>query len=291
MKVIGFLNSAAKAPTFNKYVRALHAGLKESGYTDGKNVKIEFKWADGDYKELDKLAARLVEQHVDLIVATGGTLSAHAAMKATKDIPILFVSGSDPDKAGLLKHNNATGVHVSTTESVSKRAALLRELAPKAGKVAVLLRPGAHVYEREKEEATKEGLIVVEAHDEADLDKAFADAVNKGAGALLVCANPYFTSRHKKIVALAKQHNLPAAYPFREYADDGGLMSFGPSLSDAYRQIGEYAGMILKGIRPHALHVHKAKDTHFELVVNRKTAKALNLVVPKGWDKQGAKLV
>jgi putative ABC transport system substrate-binding protein len=291
MKVIGFLNSAAKAPTFNKYVRALHQGLKEGGYADGKNVKIEFKWADGDYTELDKLAVDLVSRHVDLIVATGGTVSAHAAMKATRTIPILFVSGSDPDKAGLLKHNNATGIHVFTTESVSKRVALLRQLAPKAGKVAVLLRPGTHVFDREKEEAKKEGLIVVLAHDEGEIDKAFAEAVDKGSDALLVCANPYFTSRHKKIVAAANRYKIPTAYPLREYAEDGGLMSFGPSLSDAYRQIGAYAGMILKGIRPHALHVHKAKGDDFELVVNRKTAKALKLVIPKEWQKQGLELI
>lgn len=291
MKVIGFLNSASKAPAFDKYVRALHEGLKEGGYAHGENVKIEFNWADGKYADLDKQAADLVKRNVDLIVATGGAVAAQAAVKATKTIPILFVSGSDPIKAGLLKHNNATGVHVFTTESVSKRVALLRQLAPKAGKVAVLLRPGTHVFAREKEQAKKERLMVVLASDENDLDKAFGEAVKKGAGALLVCANPYFTSRHKKIVALAKKYNLPTAYPWREYAEDGGLMSFGPNLSDTYRQIGVYAGMILKGIRPHALHVQKAKTNDFELVVNRQAAKALNLAIPKEWSRQGAVLV
>ncbi len=291
MKVIGFLNSASKGAAFDKYVGALHDGLKEGGYADSKNVKIDFKWADGDYKKLDKLAADLVKSNVDLIVATGGTVSAQAALKATKTIPVLFISGADPTKAGLLKHDNATGVHVFTTESVSKRAALLRELAPKAGKVAVLLRPGTHVFEREKAEAKKERLIVVMANGEDDFDKAFGDAVKKGAGALLVCANPFFTSRHKKIVALAKKYNLPAAYPWREYAEDGGLMSFGPSLSEAYRQIGAYAGMILKGIRPHALHVQTARSREFELVVNQQTAKALNLAIPQDWSAHGAELV
>jgi putative tryptophan/tyrosine transport system substrate-binding protein len=287
MKVIGFLNSASDDIAFAKHVEAFRNGLKENGYVDGQNVQVISRWAEGDYASLPKLAADLVNSQVDLIATTGGTVSALAALKVTKTLPVLFVSGFDPGKAGLLKFGNATGVNVSTTQSVPERAQLLRQLVPKAAKIADLLRPKTFVYEREKEQAKKAKLIVVEAKSgEDDLRQAFANAVKQGAGALMVCADPYFTSQYQQIVALAREFSLPTAFAWRQYVEDGGLMSFGPRLSDAYFQIGAYAGLILKGIKPGALRVQEPKADEFELVVNGKTARTLNVEIPKGFDRR-----
>ncbi len=283
MKVIGFLNSAPRGAHFDPHVAAFRAGLKESGCVEGQDVKVIFKWGHGKYADLPKMAADLVKRKVNVIATTGGTVSALAALKATKNIPIFFVSGYDPRKAGLLKTSNARGVHVSTTESVPKRLALLRQLAPKAKKVAVLLRPGTYVYKREKELAKKAGLIVVEADRQSDFRNAFASAIKKGAGALIVCADPYFTSHRKKLISLAAANRLPTAYPWREYADEGGLMSFGPNLVDAYRHVGIHAGHFAKHDRHRGKRVKKHKHSNFELVVNKAVAKALNLTIPRRW--------
>ena len=285
MKVIGFLNSASDDIAFAAHVAAFRNGLKENGYVDGENVHVISRWAEGDYKNLPKLAADLVNSQVDLIATTGGTVSALAALKATKTLPVLFVSGFDPEQAGLLQYGNATGVNVSTTLTVPERATLLRQLVPKADKIADLLRPKTFVYEREKEQAKKAKLIVVETESgNDDLRQAFGDAVKKGAGALMVCADPYFTSQYQQIVALAKEFHLPTAFAWRQYVEDGGLMSFGPRLSEAYFQIGAYAGLILKGIKPDALRVQTPKPDEFELVVNGSTARTLNVEIPRGFD-------
>ena len=283
MRVIGFLNSAAKGAHFDAHVAAFRAGLKETGCIEGKDVKIVYRWADGKYTDLPKLAADLVKRRVDVIATTGGTVSAQAAVKATKTIPVLFVSGFDPGKSGLMKGANSKGVHVATTESVSKRLAMLRKLVPGARKVAVLLRPGTYVYKREKEYAKKAGLIVVQAREQGDFAKAFASAVKKGASALIVCADPFFTSHRKKLIALAAAHHLPAAYPWREYADEGGLLSFGPNLMQAYRDVGVHAGNIIRKYEHRGQRVKKNKVSDFELVINGKTAAALNLAIPNNW--------
>jgi putative ABC transport system substrate-binding protein len=286
MKTIGFLNSAPKGAHFDRHVAAFQEGLKEAGCIDGRNVKIISRWAGGKYADLPKLAADLVKRKVDVLATTGGTVTALAAVKATKTIPVLFVSGFDPRKAGLLKSGNARGVHVFTTESVRKRLALLRQLTPKAKKTAVLLRPGTYVYKREKEEAKKAGLIVVEARELRDFAPAFAAAAKKGAGALIVCADPYFTSHRKKLIALAAKHRLPTAYPWREYVEEGGLMSFGPNLSDAYRHVGLHAGHIVQGYTPRGKAVKKHKMSEFELVINAKAARQLSVTVPPAWGKR-----
>ncbi len=284
MKVIGFLNSASDDIAFAKHVAAFHDGLKKYGYVDGVNVRIISRWAEGDYKSLSTLAADLVNSKVDLIATTGGTVSALETLKVTQTLPVLFISGFDPRKAGLLRFGNATGVNVSTTHSVPERAALLRRLVPKAAKIADLLRPKTFVYKREKEQAKKAKLIVVEACDEEHLRPAFAKAVKQGAGALMVCADPYFTSQFQKIVALAGEFNLPTAFAWRQYVEEGGLMSFGPRLSEAYFQIGAYAGLILNGLKPDALRVQAPRSDEFEFVVNGKTASALKIEIRKEID-------
>ena len=293
MKTIGFLNSASDDATFAKPVEAFHKGLADNGYVVGRDVTVISRWADGDYKKkLPALAKELVNSHVDLIATSGGAVAALAALgatsanKAAKTLPILFISGFDPAKAGLLKQGNATGVHVSTTESVPERADALRSLLPKGAKIATLLRPGTFVFKREQEQAKKAKLIVVQAYDEKDLSGALDTAAKKGASGLLVCADPFFTDKSKQIVALANAHNLATAFAWRQIVEDGGLMSFGPSLLDAYHQIGVYAAMILKGLKPDALRVHMAKPNAFELVVNRKTADALKLAIPQNLNRR-----
>jgi len=286
MRTIGFLNSGVKGRHFDKHVDAFRQGLKDAGCVEGKDVKIVFEWAHGNYPELPKLAAKLVKRKVDVIAATGGTVAGHAAAKATKTIPVLFVSGFSPSKAGLMKGRNTRGVHVPTTESVPKRLAKLRQLAPKADKVAVLLRPGTFVFQREKEHAKDAGLIIVQAKEETDFPKAFKDAIKKGAQALIVCADPYFTSHRKKLIVLAAEHRLPTAYPWREYPEEGGLMSFGPNLCEAYRHVGEYAGNIIRQYEHRGPRVKKNKISDFELVVNARTAQQLGLSIPERWKGQ-----
>jgi putative ABC transport system substrate-binding protein len=293
MKTIGFLNSASDDATFAKPVEAFRKGLADNGCVVGRDVNIISRWADGDYKKkLLDYAKELVNSHVDLIATSGGAVAAQAALwaldqaKMTKSVPLLFISGFDPAKAGLLKGGNATGVHVSTTESVAERAEALRSLLPKGAKVADLLRPGTFVFQREKEQAKKAKLIVVEAKDESDLRPALAKAVKQGARGLLVCADPFFTDKAKQIIALANELNLATAFAWRQIAEDGALMSFGPNLIDAYHQIGAYAALILKGLRPDALRVQMAGPTAFELVVNRKTADALKLDIPHNLNRR-----
>jgi putative tryptophan/tyrosine transport system substrate-binding protein len=281
MNVIGFLNSASDDAAFARYVEAFRNGLKDNGYVDGQNVKVISRWAEGDYAKLPDLTAELVSDGADLIATTGGTVAAQAALKVTKKLPVLFISGFDPAKAGLLKFGNATGVHVSTTESVPDRAQSLRQLAPKASKVAVLLRPKTFVFEREKELARKAKLMIIETKTEKDLRPACEKALKQGAGALMVAADPYFTSLYREIVALTREFNLPAAFAWRQYVEEGGLMSLGPDLSEAYSQIGAYAGLILKGIKPDALRIQMPKTANFELAINGATARALNIEIPR----------
>jgi putative ABC transport system substrate-binding protein len=282
-KVIGFLSSGSENG-FSNFIGAFHEGLESSGYVDGQNVSIVFRWADGNYETLPQLAADLVRQRVDLIATTGGVVSAQAAMRAANEIPVLFVSGYDPEKMEFREKeigrgSNATGVNLHTTESVPERLALLRQLVPNAGKVAVLLRPGTDVYKRETEEAEKASLLIVEASGEGEFRSAFASAKDQ-ADAMLVCADPSFTNHRKKLVALAEEYGLPTAYALRAYVEAGGLMSYGPDLHDAYRHVGEYAGKILAGSSPDALGVRMNSLSDFELVINGKTAAALGLTIP-----------
>jgi putative ABC transport system substrate-binding protein len=286
--IIGFLNNASPAPAA-PLVAAFRRGLERAGYVEGRNVAIEYRWAEGQYDRLPALTEELIRRNVAVIAATGGLVTAQVAKAATSTIPILFIAGFDPVGEGLVSSinrpgGNATGVSVYTTELGPKRLEQLRELLPAVAKVAMLVNPGSISTEVEKEDlgaaARTVGiqLFAVPARSEDDLERAFRDAVAAGANALIVSADAFFTSRRQQVVALAARHSLPASYPWSQYADAGGLMSYGPTLIWAYEQIGGYAGRILKGARPDALPVQL--PTTFEMVINLTAAKSLGLSVP-----------
>ena len=288
MPVIGFLNSASPGPAAT-LVAAFRHGLNKAGYVEGQNVAIEYRWAEGQYDRLRGMASDLVRRNVSLIAATGGLVVAQAAKGATSTIPVLFIAGFDPVREGLAASinrpgGNATGVSVYTAELGPKRLGLLRELLPNVVKIAMLVNPGSistEIERKDLEEATRGTglqLLVLEASAEGDLEKAVNDAVNQSAGALIVSADAFFTSRRSQIVALAAQYALPASYPWLQYAEAGGLISYGPNLTWAYEQIGVYASRILKGAKPEDLPVQL--PTTFEMVINLKTAKALGLSIP-----------
>jgi len=289
MPVIGFLGSTSPGP-FERLAQAFRQGLNDGGYVEGRNVAIEYRWAEGQSARLPELAAELVRRRVVLIAAIGGTMSARAAKAATQTIPILFIGGPDPVGEGLVTSlnrpgGNVTGVALQTAELMPKRLQLLNELVPRAATIALLVNPirslELHVDARLLEAATRaagQKMVLLNASVEGELEPAFASAVGQRADALLVSASAFFTDRRAQLDTLAAHHALPAAYPFREYADAGGLMSYGPSIADVYRLIGRYASRILKGDKPADLPVQL--PTKFELVLNLKTAKALGLDVP-----------
>jgi putative tryptophan/tyrosine transport system substrate-binding protein len=286
--VIGFLNSTS--PTaWKPYVDAFRQGLNEAGYVEGRTVAIDYRWAEGRYKNLPVLAAELVRRKVALIVATGGSATVLAAMAATKTIPIVFTSGADPVEAGFVASlnrpgGNATGVNLFTSQMEGKRLGLLRELIPAATLIAVLLNPNsppAATQLKNVQEAARaldQQIHILDAGSEAELEAAFATARQIGAGALLVGADAFFNSRRTYIIALAARHAIPAIYEQREFVVAGGLMSYGTNFSDGYRQVGIYAARILKGERPADLPV--MQSTKFEFVINLTSAKALGIVVP-----------
>ena len=290
MPVIGFLHGASAQP-FAHIVAGLRQGLKESGFTEGRNIAIEFRWAEGQYDRLPAMAADLVGRRVALIVTGGGEPPAAAAKAATGSIPIVFNIGSDPVKFGLVASlsrpgGNMTGVNILTEELAAKRLGLLHDLVPANLIMAHLVNPNYSQTEstiREVEAAARargRQVLLLKATNESEIDEAFATIVRMRAGALISAADPYFNGRREQIVALAARHALPAAYEQREYAVAGGLMSYGTNISDAYRQMGMYAGRILKGEKPADLPV--VQSAKFELVVNLKTAKALGLTLPSG---------
>jgi ABC-type uncharacterized transport system substrate-binding protein len=286
--VIGFLNSASPDPQA-RLLDGFRLGLKDGGYVEGRNVAIEYRWADGQFARLPELAADLVRRGVSLIAATGGTVSARAAKAATSTIPVLFISGPDPVEDGLVASlsrpgANLTGVSLYTSELMPKRLQLLTELVPRTEKIALLVNPTDVAHEPETKSidaatrATGKQMILLKASADSDFEPAFASAVQQRADGLLVSANPFFTDRRAQIVALAARHGLPAGYPWRQYAEVGGLMSYGPSIIGAYRQIGRYASRILNGDKPADLPVHL--PTRYELLINAETAKSLGLNVP-----------
>jgi putative ABC transport system substrate-binding protein len=286
MPVIGYLASSSPGPN----VDAFRQGLSEAGYVEGRNVAIEYRWAEGSYDRLPALAADLVGRKVDLIVASGGPTSALAAKSATSTIPIVFTAVGGPVRAGLVASlarpgGNVTGFSILFPELTSKRLELLSELVPQAKVIALLVNPNspaeAESMIREVREAARTKgvqLPILKAGTDSEIDAAFASLVQLHADALVVGDDPFFGSRLERLVALASRHAVPAIYWRREFAADGGLISYGPSLTASYRQAGIYTGRILNGARPADLPVQQ--PTTFELVVNLKTAKALGLTVP-----------
>jgi putative tryptophan/tyrosine transport system substrate-binding protein len=289
--VIGFLSSASSiAPSLEQTPKGFRAGLNEAGYVVGRNVTIELFLANGRYDRLPALADEMVRRQVSLIVAAGGLPSARAAKAATAKIPILFIAGFDPVKLGLVARinrpgGNATGLSIYTTELLAKRLELMRELVPHTSLVALLVNPLSPVAGIETDDMEKVArakgfrLLALQASGQDEVERAFASAVRDRADALLISADPFFTTRRHQIVALAARHGLPVVYPWQEYTEIGGLMSYGPSLTRAYRDIGLYAGRILKGADPGELPVQF--PTTFELVINMGTAKALGLTLPE----------
>ena len=287
MPVIGFLSGTSSAP-FAHLVAAYREGLREMGYVEGRNLAIEFRWAEGQYDRLPDMAADLVRRQVAVITTTGGDPAALAAKAATTIIPIVFTAGTDPVKSGLVASlnrpgGNATGVHILTAMMEGKRQGLLRELVPTVTRIAVLLNPtytAAEVQLKEVEEAARTlGLEtqVLHASTELELDTTFATLGQLRVGALQVCADPSFNSRRDHIVALAARDAIPAIYEQREFAVAGGLASYGTSLNDAYHQLGIYTGRVLNGDKPADLPV--MQSTKYEFIINLKTAKALGLEI------------
>jgi putative ABC transport system substrate-binding protein len=289
MPVIGLLHSGSPKPN-EILVAAFRDGLKEAGYLEGNNVAIEYRWAEGQYDRLPGLADDLVRRKVAVIFGAGPP-AAHAAAAATKTIPVVFVSGDDPVKSGLVTSLNRPGANVTgaamfTGQLAAKQLGLLRELAPKAAVVAMLVNPNnpltkAVIVDFEVAAAvTGHHIHIVTASDEGEIDKAFATLKELRADALIVGADPYFFARREQLVALEARYTVPAIFEFREFAMAGGLMSYGASIRDGYRQAGVYAGRILAGASPTNLPV--LQPTKFELVINLKTAKALGVVPSPG---------
>jgi putative tryptophan/tyrosine transport system substrate-binding protein len=285
MPVIGFLNSASAAE-WKRFVDAFRRGLNETGFAEGQNVAIEYRWAEGDYGRLPELAADLVRRRVAVIVATGGTTSAVAAKRVTGAIPIVFTAGGDPVKDGLVASinrpgGNVTGVYILTSDLTAKRLEILREVVPNASLIGVLVNPNGATAAvqlaavQDVERATGQRMRIVRASTERELDAAFAAIVQAGIEALIVGADAFFSSRRGQLIGLAARHQLAAIYEWREFVEAGGLMSYGSNLADGYHQVGIYAGRILKGEKPSDLPVIQLSKVEF--VVNLKTARSLGL--------------
>jgi len=289
MPVIGFLSGRAPFES-TAVVSAFRRGLDETGYFESRNVIIEYRWAEGRYDRLPALAAELVSRQVAVIAAVGGPTSGQAAKGVTATVPIVFISGADPVQEGLVASlnkpgGNATGVNPLLPAMEGKRLGLLREMIPNAALIAVLLNPASpDNFSREMNDvqeaarAVAQQLIVLRASSDEEIEAAFATAVERRANGLLVAADPTMLSRRERLVALAARYAIPAIYEVREYATAGGLMSYGISLIDAYRQAGGYVGRILKGEKPSDLPV--LQPTKFDFVINIKTARSLGLTIP-----------
>jgi putative ABC transport system substrate-binding protein len=289
LPVIGYLSGVSRAESEDR-LAAFRRGLEQAGYSEGRNVAIEFRFADGDYTRLQALATELARQPVNLIVAVGGPRAAQAAKAATSTVPIVFTLGGDPVKFALVHSlsrpgGNATGISFLTADLMPKRFELLRELLPRSKRVAVMLNPNTPSAEDQLKgaqaaaRASGTQLLVARAGSEIEIDSAFATLAKEKPDALLIGTDALFGTRHKQFIALSARHALPAVYEQRSAVVDGGLMSYGPSITESYVQTGVYAGRVLAGARPQELPV--LQPTKFELVINRSTARMLGLVIPQ----------
>ena len=287
MPVIGFVYTGQTSSEASPFVAAFRQGLRDAGFIEGQNVAVEYRWPGGQYERLPGLAAELVQRQVAVIV--GNTPPAIAAKTASSAIPIVFFTGADPVKLGLVASfnrpgGNATGVSFWSAALEAKRLGLLHELLPQATVIAALVDPNfltAASQLNDLQDAARslgKELHVLQASTESDLDSRFATLARQRPDALIVAAAPFFTARRKELVALADRHRIAAIYSWREFPEAGGLMSYGASFTDAFRQAGVYTGRILKGEKPADLPV--LQPTKYELIINTKTAKALGLQIP-----------
>jgi putative ABC transport system substrate-binding protein len=267
---------------------AFEDGLKQAGYISGQNLTIEYRFAEGQFDRFPGFISEFIKHQASVIV-TSSNAGAFAAKKVTSTIPLVFSIGEDPVRLGLVPSlnrpgGNMTGVYQFAAGLEGKRLGLLHEIVPKAGTVAVLVHPNfdaAASQLRDVQEAAKTlglALVVVRANAEAEFAAAFSTAAQQNAGAILICASPFFNSRRQQLIVLAARHGLPAIYEWREFAEAGGLMSYGSKLAESYRQAAVYAGLILKGAKPSELPV--VQVANFEFVINLSTAKALGIDVP-----------
>jgi putative tryptophan/tyrosine transport system substrate-binding protein len=286
MPVIGFLDAASPGERA-WVVAAFRQGLTEGGFIEGRNVAIEFRWADGQYDRLPELAADLVHRNVSVITTPGTSAAGLAAKSATATIPIVFGAPGDPVRLGLVKSlnrpgGNATGINFFTSEVVAKRMQLLRELVPAASRIAVLINPSDPANESTQSDvepaASGLGILALQAVTIGELDDAFARLVREKADALFVAPGVFFSARRVQLAILAARHNVPAVYSSRAAVEAGGLMSYGADLADAFRQVGVYTARILKGAKPADLPV--LQSIKFELVINLSTARALGITIP-----------
>ena len=289
MPVIGYLNSNSPDRTA-PLVAAFRAGLKEAGYVEGDNVAIEFRWAEGHYDRLPALAADLVARKVDVIAATAGVPTVRAAKEATRSIPIVFDAGADPVALSLVASfarpgGNVTGIAFMNTELVPKRLELLRQLVPETKPIGLLVNPknpqteGVVASAQDAARAMGVQLQILNAGTDAEIDATFAALAQSHAGGLIVGPDPFFNTRRERLTGLAARGRVPTIYQYREFAAESGLISYGPNIAAVYRQVGTYAGRILKGEKPADLPVQRPAT--FELVINLKTAKALGLTIPQ----------
>ena len=287
MPVIGFLSTLSPSNMAANVMNEFRQGLKEAGFVEGQNARIEYRWAEGHYDRLPELASDLVRRRVAVIAATGGEPSPQVAKAATRTIPIVFMANGDPVAADLVASlnrpgGNLTGVTIFGMMAAGKRMELLRQLMPKAGMIGYLLNPNNpnREFDNVQTAARSVGqqIFVLNANDGREIDDAFATIAQQRVAALLVASDPLFFDRRDQLVALAARQAIPAIYYLRAFPQAGGLLSYGNSLTDMYRQVGTYTGRVLNGEKPADLPV--MQSTKFELVINLKTAKALGLEIP-----------
>jgi putative ABC transport system substrate-binding protein len=289
MPVVGYLSIGSASPgPFAPIVAAFRQGLSDTGYVEGQNLAIEYRWAEGQYDRLPALAADLVARNVGVIATAGGPMPVRAAKNATSTIPIVFMGTSDPVGNGLVASlarpgGNVTGISPMQTELMAKRLDLLSDLVPQANVIALLVATESQterVIGDVQEAARVKGvqLVVLKAGNESEIDSAFASLARRHTGGLVVAADPFLGGRRDQLVALSARHAVPAIYAWREFAAAGGLISYGSSIPSNFRQAGAYVGRILNGAKPADLPVQQ--PTTFELVVNLKAAKSLGLTIP-----------